>query len=292
MNVPPLVDIHCHGAFGIDFMGATSPEEISRCCDRLAEIGYAAVLPTSVSASFAETKRMVDMLPDHPLIVGFHLEGPFISPAFPGAQPQAFIIDPPEPGSEWDALLDDPRLRVITLAPERPGALALIERLSARGVIVSMGHTNATFGEAEAGERAGARHTTHTFNAMRPLHHREAGTVGYALSSDGLSCELIYDRHHVCREAAALLIRNKPIEKLIAVSDATRAAGMGGDHDIEMWGLSAHVRDKTVRLADGTLAGSAITLRDAYENLYEDFGEELAEQMCSINPAEALGLTF
>jgi N-acetylglucosamine-6-phosphate deacetylase len=285
-----FVDIHCHGAFGIDFMSA-SEATMRELCDRLQEIGYRAVLPTSVTASCDEIEGFLDRLPDHPLIAGFHLEGPFISPTYPGAQPPQFICNPPEGPSRWDRILDDPRLRVITLAPELPNAPKLIERLSARGVIVSMGHTNATYLEAREGEQAGAHHVTHMFNAMRPLHHREAGTVGYALTSDSLTCELIYDRHHVCREAAALLIKNKPIDKLIAVSDATMAAGLPSGQDLEMWGLKARTEDGTVRLLDGTLAGSAITLADAFRNLSEDFGVAVAAAMCVENPARALKLS-
>lgn len=284
-----FVDIHCHGAFGIDFMSASS-DQMWELCDRLAAIGYRAVLPTTVTASLAQIKRALGNIPTHPLIAGFHLEGPFISRTFPGAQPQEYIVDPPLESSEWDEIFDDPRLRVITMAPELPGALALIERLASRGVIVSMGHTNATFAETQAGEAAGAQHTTHTYNAMRPLHHREAGTVGYALTSDSLSCELIYDRHHVCREAAAILIKNKPLDKLIAVSDATMAAGLPSGQSLTMWDLAVTVQDGTVRLADGTLAGSAITLADAYRNLSKDFGSDIAQAMCCDNPARALGL--
>jgi N-acetylglucosamine-6-phosphate deacetylase len=287
--VPGFVDIHIHGAFGIDFM-SSPPAEICRLADRLQEVGYEAFLPTTVTAPFEDIVRAVANLPQHPAITGFHLEGPFISRQYPGAQPQQWIADSPADGSEWDAILRHPLLRVVTMAPELVGSLDLIERLAKRGVIVSMGHTNATFREARMGEDAGARHTTHTYNAMRPLHHREAGTVGYALSSDSLACELIYDRHHVSPEAAAILVQSKPKDKLIAISDATMAAGMPDGSVVHMWGLEGRVSSGTVRLPSGTLAGSAITLLDAFRNLFADFGPEVAIRACCINPRKGLGL--
>lgn len=286
--IPGFVDVHFHGAFGIDFMSA-SPEEMLRLCGQLEGQGYDAVLPTTVTASVMAVQRALSALPTHPLVPGFHLEGPFISPKYPGAQPQDAILDPPSGASEWDIVLDDPRLRLITLAPERPGAPALIERLYRRGVRVSMGHTDATYAEAQAGVEAGVRHATHTFNAMRPLHHREPGTVGLALSDDRVTCELIYDRLHVQNGAADVLFRCKGPDGVIAISDSTMASGLPAGQVLKMWGLDCVVGAGQVRLTDGTLAGSAITLYDAFRNLYEDFGPELAIRACCLNPARILG---
>jgi N-acetylglucosamine-6-phosphate deacetylase len=125
---------------------------------------------------------------------------------------------------------------------------------------------------------------------MRPLHHREPGTLGFALTNDDVACELIYDRHHVCREAADVLVRCKPDQKLIAVSDGTMAAGQPTGTEQAMWGLPTVVSGGTVRLKDGTLAGSAITLLDAFRNLHEDFGPEVAIRACCINPRIDLNL--
>ncbi|MGV3616223.1 MAG: N-acetylglucosamine-6-phosphate deacetylase [Fimbriimonas sp.] len=286
--VPGFVDVHIHGAFGVDFMSA-SREDLLRMFEGLAALGYEGLLPTTVTASASDVRAALANLPDDPMVLGFHLEGPFISPKFPGAQPPKAIVPPPLGASEWDAILDDPRLRLVTLAPELEGALPLIERLHRRGVIVSMGHTNATFVEAQAGLEAGVRHATHTYNAMRPLHHREAGTVGFCLTQDEVMCELIYDRLHVSREAAAVLVRCKPPERLVAISDSTLASGIPAGQTIRMWGLDAIVGDGQVRLPDGTLAGSAITLLDAFRNLHADFGAEVAIRACSINPRRELG---
>lgn len=287
--IPGFVDIHIHGAFGIDFMSA-SQSDLLVLCSKLEELGYETFLPTTVTASASDVLKALDNLPEHPMIGGFHLEGPFISPTYPGAQPPPFITSPPPAGSEWDAVLDDPRLKLITLAPEIPGALELITRLMKRGVVVSMGHTNATYDEARFGFEFGASHATHTFNAMRPFHHREAGMAGYALTSDALYTELIYDRLHVSPASAKLLVRSKPANQLVAVSDSTMATGMPPGQEITMWGLQCRTGKGEVRLADsGALAGSAITLLDAFRNLAADFGEETAIRACCVNPRLSMG---
>lgn len=287
--VPGFVDHHFHGAYGIDFMTATRAD-LEFLADKLAKEGYEAFLPTTVTASADDVMRALGNLPEHPMIPGFHLEGPFISRAFPGAQPPGFIMDPPVGASEWDAVFDDARLRVITMAAEHPNALPLILRLMGRGVIVSQGHTNATYGEAKAGFEHGAGHATHLFNAMRPFHHREPGVVGYALTTAGLNVEVIYDRHHVSREAMKLVLHCKQPDEIIAVSDASAATRLPNGSELEMWGHRATVELGTVRLADGTLAGSTITLLDAFRNLAQDFGEELAIRACCLNPRRALKL--
>ena len=285
--VPGFIDIHTHGAFGIDFMSADKAQ-MQALCGKLREIGYEGFLPTTVTASVEDVKSALSTLPDDPMVLGFHLEGPFVSLTYPGAQPKAFILDPPVGPSEWDPILDDPRLKVITLAPERPGALEMIDRLASRGVKVSMGHTDATYAQADKAFQAGADHTTHTFNAMRPLHHREAGMVGYSLGNDEVFSELIYDRLHVKRESAEILFRCKPADRVVAVSDSTMAAGMSPGQTICMWGIPCVVGDHEVRLTDGTLAGSGITLLDAFRNLCSDFGPEAAIKACCLNPRLAI----
>jgi N-acetylglucosamine-6-phosphate deacetylase len=287
---PGFVDIHVHGGNGIDVMSA-SQAEILNLCEYFSKQGYEAFLPTTVTAPVAAVDNTLANIPDHEMILGFHLEGPFISPVFPGAQPKEWIQ--PIPGAEtgWNRVLEDPRLRVVTLAPELTGAPELITRLTKRGVRVGMGHTNATFAQAAEGFRAGASHTTHTFNAMRSFHHREAAIAGFALVEDGLDCELIYDRLHVCPDSAGLLARSKPADKLIAVSDGTAASGLPPGSRLKMWDHETVVGKGDVRLPDGTLAGSAITLLDAFRNLASDFGVETAIRATSLNPRGLLGMT-
>lgn len=288
--VPGFVDIHIHGAFGIDFMTATKDEMIV-LCDRLAEVGYDRFLPTTVTASATDVERALANLPDHPMIDGFHLEGPFISPKFPGAQPPEHIVEP-QTGGDWAAILDDPRLTVVTLAPEVPGTLGLIGKLVEQGVIASLGHTNATCDEATAAFSSGASHVTHSFNAMRSLHHREPGLIGAALTDDNVVCELIYDRHHVDRVAAEILLRCKGLHGVVAVSDSSAATGLPDGTRLTMWGHECAVDQGAVRLvSNGALAGSAVTLLDCFRNLCEDFGTEIAIRACCLNPRDVLGLS-
>ena len=290
--VPGFLDLHIHGAFGIDFMSATGAQMLE-LADKLGEKGYEAFLPTTVSASAAEVARAIANLPDDDeRMPGFHLEGPFISPAFPGAQPSEAIVAPPlKAESGWKEILNDARLKVVTMAPELPGALALAKGFQERSVRLSMGHTNATFEEARKGFENGFRHATHTFNAMRGFHHREVGALGFALSEDAMWTELIYDRKHVSKQAAALLFKLKPREKVIAVSDGTMASGLPEGSTLDMWGHKVRMCDGAVYL-DGTrtLAGSAITLLDAFQNIAQDFGAETAIHACCLNPRASLGM--
>lgn len=288
---PGFVDIHIHGGFGTDFM-VSSSGEIKDWADRLSEEGYEAFLPTTVTASPEAVSDAMNRLPDHPLIKGVHLEGPFISPEFPGAQPPQFILDPVPLPSPWKKILSDPRIRVMTLAPERPGGLELVGLLTSKGIIASLGHTNGSYEEAEAGFKAGVRHSTHTFNAMKGLHHRDAGTVGFVLSEPGMTAELIYDRFHVSFGAARSLLQAKGLGGVIAVSDGTQAAGMPDGTEFTMWDLKVVLKEGQVRLAsNGALAGSAITLKDAFINLAQDFGLEAAIRATSLNPRRSLKMT-
>lgn len=288
--VPGFVDLHIHGGWGIDFMSATTDEMLS-WADGLSREGYEAFLPTTVAASPEAVLAAVERLPDDPRFLGFHLEGPFLSPTYPGAQPQSAIRNPEPLMPEWDAVLDHPKLKVVTMAPELPHALSLISRLRQRGVSVSMGHSNATYEETRRGFEFGAGQVTHTFNAMRPFHHREAGMTGYALLNPSLNCELIYDRLHVSREAASLLFRCRP-GAVLAVSDGTAAVGLPAGHRLDMWGEECEVGLGDVRLVgSNALAGSAITMRDAFANLVADFGFETAFDCCCAHPRRVCGLT-
>lgn len=288
---PGFVDIHIHGAFGIDFMSATA-EQLAELGEKLQACGYEHYYPTTITASPEDIEKALDNLPNSELVPGFHLEGPFISPDFPGAQPPDRIAHFDSMDPRWEAILTDPRLKVITLAPEKHGALPWITKLHNQGTKVSMGHTAASFDEATKGLEAGVRHSTHTFNAMKGFHHREAGAAGFCMATDELSCEIIYDRIHVSPQAAEVLLKAKPQDKVIAVSDSTMASGMQPGQKIVMWGLDCITGHGEVRLAsNGSLAGSAITLLDAFQRLAQDFGPETAIRATSLNPRLAMGLT-
>lgn len=289
--VPGFVDIHIHGAYGIDMMTA-SKAEYESLLDQLAEDGYEKLLPTTVTASAEDVKQFIKNLPTDPMIAGFHLEGPFISTKFPGAQPQEFILNPEDAGPDWDEILSHSKLKLVTLAPELPGAIELIKFLTKRKVVVSMGHTDATYEQCKAAHEAGLMHSTHTYNAMRGLHHREAGAVGAAMTLTPFRAELIYDRIHVSPEAAMVLIQTRLVDgQVIGVSDSTMAAGLEPGTELNMWNLDCIVGDGDVRLAsNGALAGSAVTLKTVFENLTEDFGVEVAADCCCYAPREALGM--
>lgn len=283
---PGFVDLHIHGAYGIDLLSA-DPAQIVDLCERLEATGVEAFLATTVTASAPEVRAWLARLPQHRCLAGVHLEGPFISPEFPGAQPVEAIADARN-WIEWADILADPRIRLMTLAPERPGALDLIDHLVGRGVAVSMGHSAATAGQAAEALAHGATRTTHTFNAMRGLHHREPGLLGFALTQPLVCCELIYDRLHVDRIAADILLRCKGSDRVVAVSDGTMASGLPSGSRFEMWGHRCLVDQGSVRLESGALAGSAITMVDAFRNLAEDFGLEVAIRLCCINPRALL----
>jgi N-acetylglucosamine-6-phosphate deacetylase len=286
---PGLVDLHFHGAFGVDFMSATSAE-LSDLGDKLAQEGYEKVLLTTVTASLDDILRAFEQVPDHPVFAGVHLEGPFISPKHPGAQPQSFILDFQNLDPAWNEVFEHPLLQVVTLAPEIPGALSVIESLAERGVRVSMGHTDATYSQAMEGVYAGATHSTHTYNAMRPLHHREPSLLGCVMTEADVYCELIYDRIHVSPPAADVLIRTKGMENILAVSDSTMASRLPSGQSVLMWGLECITAPGEIRLAsNGALAGSAILLSDAFRNLSQDFDFETAIMACCVNPRSAMG---
>jgi N-acetylglucosamine-6-phosphate deacetylase len=287
---PGLVDVHVHGAFGVDFMAADAARN-KEWFDAMAARGVEALLPTTITADAKSVQAAIDALPEHPIVPGFHLEGPFISPKFPGAQPAAMIRDAAEIPAEWEAILAHPRLRYVTVAPEIPGGQALVRSLAQRGVIVSLGHTDATAAEVQEAVRHGARHVTHLFNAMRPFRHRDPGTAGAALSTDELRTELIYDRIHVDPMAAVIALRCKGPAGLLAISDGTLAAGYAAGSRVKMWGHEAVVGESDVRLLDGTLAGSKMTIEDAFENLWADFGPRVAVAAAVETPRRALGLT-
>jgi N-acetylglucosamine-6-phosphate deacetylase len=221
--------------------------------------------------------------------LGFNLEGPFIAPARRGAHNPRHIVAPADvPPDQLEPLLDE--LRLITIAPEVPGGLALIGRLAARGVVCSLGHSDAKLDEARAGYAAGARSTTHLFNAMSGVDHHRPGLAVAALGGDAY-VELIADGHHVDPSLWPLIRRTKASDRLLLVSDALQAAGTG-EGRTTFGGLEVEIRnDRATLVAGGALAGSVIALDTAVRNVVRE-GAELpaAVAAASTNPADLLGL--
>jgi N-acetylglucosamine-6-phosphate deacetylase len=252
---PGFVDVHIHGFAGVDF--ATADEAgYRRAADALLETGVTAFRPSFITAPEDE---LVASLAGVPRGLGAHLEGPFISAERLGMHPAAARRDPEV--ALLERLLAAGPIAHMTLAPELPGAPELIDLLVARAVTVACGHTNATAEEAYAAFDRGATHVTHLFNAMRPFAHRDPGIAGAALARDDVTVELILDGNHLSDEAVQLALRSAP-GRIALVTDACAAARMG-DGDWKMGSVDVFVRDGAARLADGTLAGSVLTMPEA-----------------------------
>ena len=297
---PTFLDIHIHGAAGHDVMSAT-PAQLTEIQRFLARHGTSHYLPTTVTASIDDTLAALDRLAsaieqptpaDQATPIGIHLEGPFLSHAKRGVHPTALLQPPSIPLFDRFQQAARGRIKLLTLAPEIPGALDLIRHATAGGVRVSLGHTDATAPEALAAIAAGATSATHTFNAMRSLDHREPGVLGTVLDTPTLFAELICDGIHVHPALVRMWLRAKA-GYAILVTDAIAATGMP-DGPTTLAGLPVTVRDGRASLTDSpeTLAGSVLTLDRAVANLIQFTGcrLEAAARAASTQPARMLGL--
>ena len=302
MLSPAFFDVHIHGAKGHDVMEAT-PEALDAMGGFLASRGTGSFLATTVTAPLDATLRslagLAKLLAQPPVegqaqAIGIHLEGPFLSHLKRGVHPAAHLLAP-EIGL-FDRLFEaaEGRIRLMTLAPELPGAIELAAHATSRGVRVSLGHSNATAAETRAVFDAGAVSATHTFNAMRLLDHREPGILGTVLTDDSLFAELISDGIHVAPEMVKLWWRAKGPQRAILVTDAISATGMpdgqywlGGQAD----GFAVEVAGGRAT-AGGVLAGSLLTLDRALTNFMEFTGAPLEEalRLLTANPAAMTGL--
>jgi len=293
--VPGFVDVHVHGWGGHDAMG--DPAALTGMARALARRGVTSFLPTAVSAPLPElaefAERVRAWLPvapgDGATPLGYNLEGPFLADARRGAHDPALLMDPADiPVGALDALLAG--LRVITVAPELPGALDLIRELRGGGVAVSMGHSAASLEEARAGYAAGGSTTTHLFNGMTGLDHRAPGLAAAALLNDDVYVELIADGHHVHPGLWPLITRLKPGNRVLLVSDAIVLAGQG-DGRARIGTLEVEVHGGRVTLVGtNTLAGSVIALDDAVRNLVTaGIPLPAAVAAASRNPSAMLG---
>jgi N-acetylglucosamine-6-phosphate deacetylase len=297
---PGLVDIQVNGAYGVDLVRAT-PAEWGVVARRLLETGVTAFLPTFITAPVAEQAAALDrtaaareLLAGEPAarILGAHIEGPFLSPLHAGAHDPSLMVDPTD--DQLDVLLageaERDVLRVLTLAPERAGAIPAIRRLTAAGVVVSVGHSDATGAQTEAAADAGARMVTHLFNAQRGLRHREPGVPGYALSDDRFTLGLIADLQHVDAPIVHVVFRAAG-GRVALVTDAIAAAGMPpGRYELGGIDVVAMPGEAMPRRPDGTIAGSSLRLDTAVRNVVE-VGVEPAEALLAATrvPADLLG---
>lgn len=295
---PSFFDVHIHGAAGHDVMEAT-PQALEAIGRFLASRGTAAYLATTVTASLDSTFRALDGLaneiaklpqPGRARPLGIHLEGPFLSHEKRGVQPAEHLLAPST--SILDRMIDAGRghVRLITIAPELPGAEELIKHAASRAVRVSVGHSNATAAETKTAIAAGAVSATHTFNAMRALDHREPGILGTVLTNDELFAELICDGIHTEPEIVRLWWKSKGPERGILVTDAMAAAGMP-EGKYQLGGFPVEVKDGRAT-ARGVLAGSVLTLDRALSNFVQFTGATVEEglRLLSANPASMTGL--
>jgi N-acetylglucosamine-6-phosphate deacetylase len=295
--LPGFIDVHVHGGGGAQ-CNTRDPDEIRRVAAFHGRHGTTALLATTVAApvdDLLDALAAIETARSEPRsgeaeVLGAHLEGPFLNPSWPGAMEGEVFLAP-----EVDVLLrllGGGRVLAMSLAPELPGALPVIERASAAGVRISLGHTDATYAQARAAVQAGARSVTHAFNAMRPLHHREPGMVGAALDLDELTCEVICDGVHVDPVAVRLLVERKGAKGTMLVTDAIEATGLP-DGEYRLGDRRVIVRDGRATLpGHDTIAGSTLTMDRALRNAIAFTGASIpdAAAMAATTPAQLLGI--
>jgi N-acetylglucosamine-6-phosphate deacetylase len=278
-----LIDIHVHGAENYDTR-TRRLDDIIHVADIHGKRGTSAILPTLYPGSIEAmrenmdtVKRAMDVQRAGARILGVHLEGPFLNPERAGSLDGNNFIDPsPELLTRLVEDFED-LIKIITIAPELPGALRVIELCREKGILVHMGHSDATFDQAEEGKRAGATGITHVFNAMRGFHHREPGLAGFGLMDEDVYVEVIADMAHLHAQSLKMLFDMKSPDKILLISDSIKGPG---------WGKGA------IRGAGGILLGSGIALADGVKNLLTlGVPQERAFQFASDNPMRYLGIT-
>jgi N-acetylglucosamine-6-phosphate deacetylase len=301
---PGFVDIHMHGGAGVDLMRA-APDQLPGLNKFLTTHGVTGYFPTTVAAPLDQTCAALGRLADaieaaqgshaegdamqaRPL--GIHLEGPFLSHKRRGVHPPEYLVEPTLEIFErlWQAAHG--HVRMMTIAPELPGALEVIAEAARRKVCVSIGHSDATLEAARAGVRAGARHATHTFNAMRPLDHRDPGILGEVLTDRELSADIIADGIHVAPEVIQIFLRSVGFERSVLITDAMAAAGMP-DGTYQLGPIQVEVKDGKCT-SNGSLAGSVLTMDRAVRNIkrFSHWTLREAVRAATLNATRAVGL--
>ncbi len=290
---PGLIDLHVHGSAGYDTMDA-SQQAVHGMARFFARHGVTAYLPTTAAApsdvlrASLHTLAACDPPPDGARHLGAHIEGPYLNAAFRGAQPEPSLRDA-DP-AEYEEWFSSGQVRLMTVAPERPGVMDLIRRGREAGVEFAIGHSQATYEQVLQAVDLGLRQATHTFNGMPPLHHRTPGVVGAVLTDDRIYAQVIADGVHLHPAVVKLIIRAKGPGRVLLITDAIRAAGLA-DGEYTLAGEPITVRDGICRTAQGSLAGSTLTLETAVRNVISFAGVSLAEAltMATETPAEAMG---
>jgi N-acetylglucosamine-6-phosphate deacetylase len=305
--VPGFFDIHIHGGAGLDLMRAV-PADLPRLGKFLSTHGVTGYFPTTVAAPLDATCAALERLADaidaaqsqgersagahspqaRPL--GVHLEGPFLSHKRRGVHPPEYLVEPTVEIFErlWQAARG--YVRVLTIAPETRGAMEVIAEAARRNVCVSIGHSDAELPIAQNAVKAGARHATHTFNAMRPLDHRDPGIIAEVLTDDRLTADIVVDGIHVAPSVVELFLRAKGIERAVLITDAISATGMPDGH-YQLGPIEVDVKDGKCT-SGGSLAGSVLTMDRAVRNVtqFSRWSLKDAVRAATLNPAKAVGL--
>lgn len=292
--MPGFVDIHTHGAVGVDVMDG-DPQGIVKMAEFLAAHGVTSFLPTTTTLDIETTRKAIlavkkakEIDKTGAKIVGIHLEGPFINPKYKGAQNEQFIVEPTK--EVLNKLTEEDIVKLITIAPELSGAEETIKILRDKGINVSMGHSDATYDDTMKGVISGATQVTHLFNGMRPFHHREPGIIGAALATDAIRCQIIADGIHLHFGTIRMVYKAKGYRNIILISDSMSATGLS-DGNYELGGLKVSVKSGAPRLPNGSLAGSTLTLDVAVRNMVNKAFIPLpfVSKMASKVPAESIG---
>ena len=289
---PGMIDVHIHGGYDVDTMDAdeTTLRQLAKSMYSEGVTSFFATTitqsPSSISRALEAARRVIET--NDTSLIGIHLEGPFVNVENAGAQPAEYIIDPDrEQFRSWQQAAGG-HIRLVTYAPERPGARTLEEAMRETGAIGSTGHTNATYAE---NKEAGVKHGTHLYNQMRGVHHRESGTVGYCLLERDVMAEIIPDGIHSRPEMVDFAYRMKGADGLVVITDAMRAKGLP-DGRYELGGQPVIVAAGAARLEAGNLAGSVLTMDAAFRNILEFTGctTQEAVKMTAQNQAREFGL--
>lgn len=297
--IPGMIDMHIHGVNGADTMDATR-ESLQTMVTSLPTEGTTSFLATTITQQQTAIEDALENARDfidsqkaagQAELIGIHLEGPFINPKRAGAQPVDHVVNPNlSLFKKWQDLANH-NIRLVTLAPEQADAHSLITYLKEQAIIASIGHSDATLAEVDQAITTGLTHVTHLYNQMRPFHHREIGVVGAALLRDDLIVEVIADGIHSKPEAIQLAYRQKTADRLIIVTDSMRAKRLeNGCYDLG--GQEVTVQDDKALLADGTLAGSVLTMGQAFKNIIAFTNCTIADavKMSSSTPAKELNI--
>jgi len=288
---PGFIDLQVNGGVGYNFENATAQEMLKILEFHIAH-GTTSLLPTTVTAPVAKIRKTVACVQElhHPAVLGMHIEGPFISRKHKGAHNAEYIMDPSL--EEFQKLVEgyEEFIKIVTLAPEHPGAEPVINKVQEIGAIPALGHSDAKYHEAQKALELGIKLFTHLGNAMTGLHHREPGAIGAALDSDAY-VELICDGIHLHPAFVRLVAKVKGYERICLITDAIAAAGLP-DGEFALGDLPIFVHQGIARLSNGTLAGSTLTMNRAVKNFMKFTGCSLPEAVrcATLNPARLLGI--